>query len=188
MVSLEVYYGHAEIVDRWGNMITFSTADVDPSITAEDSRWRVCQFCNEQVTVFRVLRNLNHHIVFTKCQCEANFWPLVVKKGIPIGELSVPFASSYFFDAHAEQPFNTKVWSNPFILAYLEKGSRKLVAFKWSAIKEGDYGPLDFSGIKKLGQGNVADCLLAEYKISVLWQNGNFILPGVEGKLSGSSH
>lgn len=183
---VEVGNGKAKGVDKYGNSVTIELADGSHAVKKTASRWSICRWCLTQVTVSRVVSSGACLVAFTKCSCEGQYIPTVIKRGLAAGQLSEPFDSTHSFDFHTEQLYNRHVWANDCVIAYRSLRERRLVAFKWSSIKEGDYKPLCFDSLAEFEAENVADCFLSKFTISVLWQNGTFLLPDCAGELKGS--
>lgn len=149
------------------------------------NKWAKCKMCRSSVVVFHFLKRASCQVAFVYCECEDHYWPMIIKRGSQIGRLGQPFDATAARDNKSEQIYLRQVWSNDFVLAYRSKDMRKLVAYKWSSILEGDYKPLDLGAFPNLTVGNISDCMLSGFTISVLWQNGSFILPGNTGTLQG---
>lgn len=187
LIFLSETCGMVEAFDCTGNTIKFSLEDVNRPAKKITNRWAKCKLCKFHMTLFRVVRHLNCEVAFASCLCPGNYWPRVIKRGSVIGHLSQPFDASIPWDSRKESKFNTNVWSNDFIVAHTIHGSGKLATYKWTSILEGDYNSLDLGGCKQLERGNIADCILNSFTISILWKYGEFLLPHCSGVFQGNN-
>lgn len=174
-----------EGTDRWGNKVTFANFGEHKLVKTTANRWAKCRFCKTSMQVLRVVCRFNFQIIFAVCECSEKSWAHVIRRGSITGSLSEPFNHMLHWESQSTNCYLNQVWTNDCILAYTTKSSRKLTAYKWSSIIEGNFEALDLRGCPQLEKGDVASCILDDFVISVLWIDGGYLLPQISGYFKG---